>query len=141
MSDLKSYTCAKCGAVLSVDKLQGQLACPFCGTGFNYIDFHRDELISRGEDCLARGAYTSAKEKFNQVLKNNPNDIRAIRGLILAAGRVHSTEDLQDRHNLISSDLDAIKKIVSSANKTSLFGENSEIFLTFCWSMQSEWPH
>ena len=117
MSELKSYTCAKCGAVLSVDKLQGQLACPFCGTGFNYIDFHRDELISRGEDCLARGAYTSAKEKFNQVLKNNPKDIRAIRGLILAAGRVHTTEDLQDRHNLVSSDLDAIKKIVASANK------------------------
>ena len=117
MSNLKSYTCAKCGAVLSVDKLQGQMACPFCGNEFDYVDFHRDELIRQAEECLARGAYEPAREKFNKVLENNPKDIEAIRGAILSAGRVPSTEYLKGRYNLVSSDLDGIKKIVISAKE------------------------
>ena len=117
MSNLKSYTCAKCGAVLSVDKLQGQMACPFCGNEFDYVDFHRDELIRQAEECLARGAYEPAREKFNKVLENNPKDIEAIRGAILSAGRVPSTEYLKDRYNRVSSDLDGIKKIVISAKE------------------------
>lgn len=117
MTRLKSYTCAKCGAVLSVDKLQGQMACPFCGNGFDYIDFHRDELISQGEDCLARGAFDPAKEKFNKILENDPKDIRAIRGLVLATARIHSTGDMQYRYDQVCSALDEIKEIVFSAQE------------------------
>ena len=71
MSDLKSYTCAECGAVLSVDKLQGQFACPFCGAEFNSVYFHRDELIKQADECLSRGAYEAAQEKYDAVLANN----------------------------------------------------------------------
>ena len=47
MSGLKSYTCAKCGAVLSVDKLQGQLACPFCGNAIVFVDKVPEKQILR----------------------------------------------------------------------------------------------
>lgn len=117
MSDLKSYTCAKCGAVLSVDKLEGQMACPFCGNEFDYVDFHRDELLLQAEECLSRGAYEPAKEKFNKVLENDPTDIVAYRGLILCAGKVQSTNDMRDRYDQVSSDLNAIYKIVASAKE------------------------
>ena len=117
MSELKSYTCAKCGAVLSVDKLQGQMACPFCGNDFDLIDFHRDDLILQAEECLSRGAYEPAKEKFNKVLENDSTDIVAYRGLILCAGKVQSTKDLKDRYNQVGSDLNAIKNIVASAKE------------------------
>ena len=69
-----------------------------------------------GEPGVPRGAFDPAKEKFNSVLENNPKDIRAIRGLILATARVHSTEDMRDRYDNSCSDLDAIKNIVASAN-------------------------
>ena len=117
MSELKSYTCAKCGAVLSIDELQGRMACPFCGNEFDYIDFHREDLMLQDEECLARGAYEPAGEKFNKVLENDPTDIVAYRGLILCAGKVQSTEDLRDRYKQASSDLNAIYKIVASAKE------------------------
>ena len=117
MSKLQSYTCAKCGAVLSVDKLQGQMACPFCGNEFDYIDFHREDLIRQANDCLARGAYTAAKEKFNTVLRNDPSDVEAYRGLILCAAKIQSTEDLSDRYDKVSDDFDSIKKIAVSAKQ------------------------
>ena len=115
MSKLKSYSCSKCGAVLSVDKLQGQMACPFCGNEFDYVDFHRDDLIRQADECLARGAFDAAREKFDKVLENDPADIEAYRGQVLCAGKVRSTEDMQNLRNLNRYDHDAIKKIVSSA--------------------------
>ena len=117
MSELKSYTCAKCGAVLSVDKIEGQMACPFCGNEFDLVDFHRDELLLQAEECLSRGAYKPAKEKFNQVLENDPTDIVAYRGLILCAGKVHSTKDLRERYNQVSSDLNSIYEIAAAAKE------------------------
>ena len=98
MSELKSYTCVKCGAVLSVDKPEGQMACPFCGNDFDLVDFHREDLLLQAEECLARGAYESAREKFNKLLANDSTDIVAYRGLILCAGRVQSTEELRERY-------------------------------------------
>ena len=89
MTRLKSYTCAKCGAVLSVDKLQGQMACPFCGNEFDYVDFHREDLILQAEECLSRGAYEPAREKFSKVLESLLQCVRLIQSLRLCAGRLH----------------------------------------------------
>lgn len=112
MAYLKSYTCTECGAVLSVDKLQGQFACPFCGAEFNSADFHRDELIKQAEECLARGAYDAAKEKYDAVLANNGHDFDAIRGQILIAGKIHSINDLTKSENLLRADLEAVNSLV-----------------------------
>lgn len=117
MSGLISYSCAKCGAVLSVDKLQGQMACPFCGTEFDYIDFHREELILQGGECLSRGSYEPAREKFNKILESNPSDVEAYRGLILCAQKLRSTKDLVGRYDQIWNDLDAVESIVRTAKK------------------------
>ena len=112
MAYLKSYTCTECGAVLSVDKLQGQFACPFCGAEFNSADFHRDELIRQADECLSRGAYDAAKEKYDAVLANNGQDLDAIRGQILIAGKIHSINDLNKSENLLRADLEAVDSLV-----------------------------
>lgn len=124
VSDLKSYTCAECGAVLSVDKLQGQFVCPFCGAEFNSVYFHRDELIKQADECLLRGAYDAAREKYDAVLANNKCDLDAIRGQILIAGKIHSLKDLNNSGNLLRGDLEAIMNITSSC-KDSLSKEDA----------------
>ena len=124
VSDLKSYTCAECGAVLSVDKLQGQFVCPFCGAEFNSVYFHRDELIKQADECLLRGAYDAAREKYDAVLANNKGDLDAIRGQILIAGKIHSLKDLNNSGNLLRGDLEAIMNITSSC-KDSLSKEDA----------------
>ena len=124
MSDLKSYTCAECGAVLSVDKLQGQFACPFCGAEFNSVYFHRDELIKQADECLSRGAYEAAQEKYDAVLANNKGDLDAIRGSLFVAGKIHSMKDLNNSENLLRGDIEAIKGIENSC-KDSLNEEDA----------------
>lgn len=93
------------------------MACPFCGNGFDIMDFHREEIMLQAEECLARGAYEPAREKFQKVLESDPEDIKAYRGLILCACKIQSTEDLKERYDQVSSDIDAIKEIVSSAKE------------------------
>ena len=124
MSDLKSYTCAECGAVLSVDKLQGQFVCPFCGAEFNSVYFHRDELIKQADECLSRGAYEAAQEKYDAVLANNKGDLDAIRGSLFVAGKIHSMKDLNNSENLLRGDIEAIKGIENSC-KDSLNEEDA----------------
>lgn len=68
MSLLKSYTCSKCAGVLMFDSEQAFFDCPFCGTKFNAVDFHEDEIKVQAEENLRKEAFSSAKEKFNLIL-------------------------------------------------------------------------
>lgn len=60
MAGLKSYTCSKCGGILSVDREQDVLDCPFCGTQFDYVEFHSGDLLIKSskaeEDKLSKDA-------------------------------------------------------------------------------------
>ena len=96
MAVLKSYTCSKCAGVLIFDSDQEYFDCPFCGTRFDAVDFHGDELLQQAEECLKQSDFATAKEKFLKVLEKDPSNFDALRGNILSEAKCSSTEGLKD---------------------------------------------
>lgn len=107
MALLKSYTCRSCGGILNFDEDQEIFACPFCGEEFNYTDFHRDEFLSQAAKCLKDLRYDAAKEKYETLLSNNPQDFEALRGIVLVQGKISSQAVLQSPDDLRNCDLAA----------------------------------
>lgn len=118
MALLKSYACKSCGGVLNFDEDQEIFACPFCGEEFNYTDFHRDELLSQAATCLKELRYETAKEKYNTLLSNNPQDFEALRGMVLAQGRICSLDELTSPENIRDCDFPAAVRASFDAKET-----------------------
>ena len=115
---LKSYTCTKCGGVLNFDENQEIFECPFCGQEFNYTDFHRDELLNQASKCLKEFRYDTAKEKYDTLLSNNPQDFEAMRGMVLVQGRISSIDQLDLPENIRDCDFAAAIKASDEIGKT-----------------------
>ncbi len=121
MSLLKSYTCSSCAGVLMFDYDQEFFDCPFCGTTFNAVDFHEEEFVAQAEENLRKLAFSSAKEKFNFILENNPSDFEALKGLILCEISTSSLESLNTPCIFDSVDIISLKNLVARLKKQASF--------------------
>ena len=117
MALLKSYSCRSCGGILNFDEDQEIFACPFCGEEFNYTDFHRDELLSQAAKCLKDLRFDAAKDKYQTLLSNNPQDFEALRGMVLVHGRIDSQADLKSPEDLRNCDFEAAIKASEDAGQ------------------------
>ena len=72
MATLKSYTCSKCAGFLMFESVQEIFDCPFCGNRYDIVDFHAGEVLDQAKACLKQKSFDAAKEKFDQVLDNDP---------------------------------------------------------------------
>ncbi len=117
MSLLKSYTCSKCAGVLMFDSEQAFFDCPFCGTKFNAVDFHEDEIKVQAEENLRKEAFSSAKEKFNLILERDPSDFEALKGLILCEIKAASLETLDSPGTFDPVDIVALKLLIARLKK------------------------
>ena len=115
MAVLKSYSCAKCGGVLVFDSDQKFFDCPFCGTKFDVMDFHGDEVLSQAKDCLKKKTFDVAKSKYNSVLEKEPENFEALLGSVLCELHITSVEELNNREILAGTDLTAAKKALNNA--------------------------
>ena len=115
MALLKSYTCSKCAGVLFFDSDQEFFECPFCGTGFDAVDFHGDELLDQGEECLKQSDFAGAKEKFIKILEKDPSNFAALKGRILSEARCTSTEGLKDPEFYKKCRLSPVRAAVNTA--------------------------
>ena len=88
MMKLKSYTCPSCGSVLQVENNQRILDCPFCGSEFQAVSFHRKEVVSSAGENLKNKEFTAAREKYLEILTDNPYDVDALLGLICCSGKI-----------------------------------------------------
>ena len=117
MSLLKSYTCSKCAGVLMFDSEQAFFDCPFCGTKFNAVDFHEDEIKIQAEESLKKEAFSSAKEKFNLILESEPSDFDALKGLLLCDIKAASLESLNTHDIFDTVDIVSLKKLITRSKK------------------------
>lgn len=117
MALLRSYTCKDCGGVLNFEGDQEVFDCPFCGQEFNFTDFHRDELLNQAAKSLKELRYETANEKYDTLLANNPQDLEALRGMVLVQGRISSIDQLDLPENIRDCDFAAAIKASDEAGK------------------------
>jgi len=127
MATLKSYTCTKCAGILMFDADQEILDCPFCGNRYDIVEFHADEVLDQANACLRQGSFSAAKEKFGQVLDNNPRNFDALLGTVLCALKMDSAERLENCDNLAGGDLTEAKKAALRAKRLSV-NEKADYF-------------
>ena len=119
MAELKSYTCSKCAGVLMFDSDQEFFECPFCGTAFNVVDFHADELLEQANECLAQSDFKAAKDKYGKLFENEPDNYDALWGMILCEAKVPSVNGLKDPHFYYRCNLNSVRKAVDNAVRRS----------------------
>lgn len=120
MATLKSYTCTKCAGILMFDADQEILDCPFCGNRYDIVEFHADEVLGQANACLKEGSFSAAKEKFGQILDNDPQNFDALLGTVLCALKLDSAERLENSDNLSGGDLTEAKKAALRAKRLSV---------------------
>ena len=127
MATLKSYTCTKCAGILMFDADQEILDCPFCGNRYDIVDFHADEVLDQANACLKQSSFPAAKEKFSQILDNDPQNFDALLGTVLCALKLDSPERLENCDNLAGGDLTEAKKAALRAKRLSV-NEKADYF-------------
>lgn len=128
MSQLRKYTCAKCGAALIVDKEQEVYDCPFCDTKFDFDHFHGQDVLGEAGKALHRMEFTAAKEKYEMILKRNPHNFTALRGLVFCAGRITAPQYIQRIEKLRKCNIPKMRETIPFAIENAL-EEDKEYFV------------
>ena len=133
MAMLKSYTCSKCAGVLNFDSDQEFFECPFCGTAFDVLDFHGDEVIEQARSLLKNESFDAAREKYKAILKYDPKNFEANLGVVLCDLKVTSEDSLEFPDLLPEYDVVNVRKLILKAkrntgkNGSSYFGKMYEL--------------
>ena len=90
MAKLKCYSCPECGSFLEVDRASDTFDCPFCGSHFDAMDFHGEDLLEQARSLLRRNDFSMAREKYSFLLSKNPNEFEYLYGYACALGEYSS---------------------------------------------------
>ena len=83
MAIVKSNICNMCGGLLDIDIDRQVYICPFCGVTFDYEYFRKDNVMDIAKKSITRHEFGAAKDAFDYMLKKDPHNFEALRGLIL----------------------------------------------------------
>lgn len=128
MSQLRKYTCSKCGGALIVDKEQEVFDCPFCNTKYDFVDFHGQDVLGDAEKALHRMEFVAAKEKYEMILKRDPHNFAALRGLVFCAGRITAPQYIQRIEKLRKCNIPKMRETIPFAKEKAL-EEDKEYFI------------
>ncbi|MCR4729713.1 MAG: hypothetical protein K5881_02160 [Saccharofermentans sp.] len=119
MALLKSYTCSKCAGVLVFDGDQDFFDCPFCGTRFDVMEFHGDEVMEQAKSLLKKESFDAAREKYLSVLENDPGHFEANLGVVLCDLKITTPDALEFPEVIPDNSIIRVKRAVTNARKQS----------------------
>ena len=85
MAIVKSHLCNSCGGLLDIDIDRQIYICPFCGVTYDYEYFREDNVIDIATRALTRSEFGSAREAYEFIIKKDPHNFEALRGLFLCS--------------------------------------------------------
>lgn len=94
MSITTKHQCPSCGGYLNVDNDKQMYRCASCGSTYDFDYFREEKLLELGDTYLARGEFKAAVDVFKLILQNDPHDFQANRGMMLAAARMNSIDEI-----------------------------------------------
>lgn len=83
MAVIKSNICKMCGGLLDIDVDRQVYICPFCGVTFDYEYFRKDNVLELAKKSITRHEFGAARDAYEYMLKKDPHNFEALRGLIL----------------------------------------------------------
>ena len=117
MSNIKKHQCPSCGGNLTVDNDKQIYVCAFCGSTYDYEYFREEQMHEMGETYLSRGEFMAAVDAFKFILKKNPHDFSALRGLMLASADLTNINELEqvDKQERFSYDAKLVREVIENA--------------------------
>ena len=125
---IKKHQCPSCGGSLRIDSDKQMYHCTFCGSTYDYEYFREDQIHEAGETYLSKGEFMATTDAYGFMLKKDPHDFLALRGLMLTAARLTNMNDLEREAGSLQFSYDA--KMVSEAIESAL-EEDKEYFKEF----------
>ena len=123
---IKQHQCPTCGGSLRIDSDKQVYHCAFCGATYDYEYFREDLIHEAGETYLSRGEFMATTEAYEFMLKKDPHDFLALRGLMLAAARLSDMSELDKVSEDFSYDSRVVSRVLESAAE-----EDKEYFTEF----------
>lgn len=127
----KEYVCNSCGAPLKVDEEHQVLICKYCGVTHDYAYFMQNDSIFIGYSFLEARNFTSATKTFSFILKRDPHNALALRGMLFAALKIRRLRELDvTRVETDPNKLRAIRQCIKRAQEKDkgYFNNFQEIF-------------
>ena len=128
MTIIKSHVCKMCGGLLDIDLDRQVYVCSFCGVTYDYEYFREDNVLEVARKSLARGEFGAAKDAFDFILKKNPHDFEALRGLFLCVNRWRTMSPILKSEGVHFSD--SLKELVYA--KDNCLPEHKDYFEMIC---------
>ena len=126
MTKIKKHQCPSCGGSLTIDNDKQIYRCTFCGSTYDYEYFREEQMHDMGETFLSRGEYMAAIDAYRFVLKKDPHDFLALRGLLFAATHLNDMEEIADEGKDLFYDPELINEAIEGASE-----EDKDYFTEF----------
>ena len=123
---IKKHQCPSCGGSLRIDRDKQMYHCTFCGSAYDYEYFREDRIHEAGETYLSRGEFMATTEAYEFMLKKDPHDFLALRGLMLAAAHLTDMSELEQVDKDFSYDSRMVSRVIESASE-----EDKQYFTEF----------
>lgn len=119
MSITTKHQCPSCGGYLNVDNDKQMYRCASCGSTYDFDYFREEKLLELSDTYLARGEFKAAVDVFKLILKNDPHDFQANRGMMLAAARMHGIDEIisNEKPEEFSYDSQMVSEAVESSSE------------------------
>ena len=123
---IKKHQCPSCGGSLRINSDKQMYHCTFCGSTYDYEYFREDQIHEAGETYLSRGEFMATTEAYEFMLKKDPHDFLALRGLMLAAAHLTDMSELDQVNGSFSYDAQMVNRVIGNASE-----EDKEYFTEF----------
>ena len=114
---IKQHQCPSCGGGLRIDSDKQMYHCTFCGSTYDYEYFREDRIHEAGETYLSRGEFMATTEAYEFMLKKDPHDFLALRGLMLAAAHLTDTSELDKVNKKFDYDSKMVSRVIEYASE------------------------
>ena len=114
---IKQHQCPSCGGSLRIDSDKQMYHCTFCGSTYDYEYFREDRIRVAGETYLSRGEFMATTEAYEFMLKKDPHDFLALRGLMLAAAHLTDMSELDQVNKEFDYDSKIVSQVIENASE------------------------
>ena len=114
---IKQHQCPSCGGSLRIDRDKQMYHCTFCGSTYDYEYFREERIHEAGETYLSRGEFMATSDAYEFMLKKDPHDFIALRGLMLAAAHLTDMNELDQNNTEFDYDSKIVSQVIENASE------------------------